>query len=381
MHEPTEQSLLDVVEEFQAANQSEAYEAAYKTWRRRKDNRYAFRFRKNPKESSFSENQTVVNETPAQAEQSTLRRIGVLFGYAFLCYLLLENVFDKLAIHFAQCMGVHIESLYWGENRYYGEDKVVFLFSAAFQVIKLLVPMLIISFSLRMPLCVSVPVKIHSKRQFLYSLALTMLLSVGLGISLVPRSAELDKYRLISEATISEHHWLVLYILFTVFIAPAFWELLFHSSMFQVLRQFGDGFAVGMVTILAALLTHNLNDALRIGLLTLTVSYFMIKTGSFLTAVILRIVHEIYMFSLFQIESNGGMYSLQWWITVLFPCVVGLLSIIVLTVREKEEDTLIPPIVTYMNVWDQGAALFTSLPMMGLIIVCTLLFIVKAMLG
>lgn len=381
MQETTGQGMLDVVEAFRAANQSEEYHEMYKTWRRRKENRFAFRFSKNPKESSFSENQAVVSETPAQAEQSALHRIGLLFGYAFLCYLLIENLFDKMTIQLAQMMGIHIESMYWGGNHYYGEGKIVFLFSAAFQVMKLLVPTLIISIALRMPVRISIPMRIRDKKQFLYGLALTMLLSVGLGISLVPRSAELEKYRLISEANISGDHWMILYILFTVFIAPMFWELLFHSSMFQVLRQFGDGFAAGAVTILAALLTHDLHDALRVGLLTLVISYFMVRTGSFLTAVILRIVHEIYMFALFQIEIYGGMYSLQWWITVLFPCVVGIVSIIVLKVREKEEDTLFPPAVTYMSIWDQASALFTPLPMVGLIIACTLLIIVSVMLG
>lgn len=376
-----EDKILDVVEEFHAANQSDAYRVSYKIWRRKPENQFAFRFSKNPKEASFSENQAVVSETPAQAEQTVLRRFGVLFGYALLVYLVIENVFDKLAIVAARRFGIHIELMYWGENRYFGDDFVVFLFSAGVQIMKLLVPMLLIVLTLRMPLRVAVPMKVRNRKQFLYSLPLMMLLSVALGISMISRSTELEKYRLITDAVVSKDHLVILYILFTIFIAPIFWEFMFHSAMFQALRQFGDSFAVTTVTVLAAFLTHNFHDAVRIGLVTLLISYFMLRTGSFLTAVILRIIHEIYMFSLFQIENYGGIYSMQWWITVLFPCLVGLLTLLVIALNGKGSDTGATRTPTYLGRWDQISALFTTMPMVGALIACVILLVVSLMLG
>ena len=381
MQSSEDEKIIDVVAEFSASNQTEKYQEAFRDWRRREDNRFAFRFVRNTKEAAFAENQAVVSETPVQAEIGALRQLGTLFGYALLLYLIIENLIDKLLVHLSNAIGIHIETMYWGVNHYYGDDLVVFLFSAGMQLLKILVPTLMIGMTLKMPVRVSVPLHISNKRQFLSSISLMMLLSVGLGISLISRSSELEKYRMISDAAGAEDHWMILYMIFTIFIAPFFWELLFHSCMFQSLRQFGDGFAVGAVTLLAACLAHDLHDALRVGLVTLTISYFMIRTGSFLTAVVLRIIHEIYMFALYQIENFGGMYSVRWWVVVLFPCFVGLLTIIVLTIREKEEDTQLHPNPGYMELWDKASAFLTAFPMVIALIACMLLLVVSTMLG
>ncbi|MCR5718549.1 MAG: CPBP family intramembrane metalloprotease [Oscillospiraceae bacterium] len=381
MQEATDEKLLDVAEEFTALNQTDSYQTAYRHWRKREKNPYAFSFIKNPKESAFSENQAVVSSTPAQAEQSALRNLGILFGTAFLCYLLIENLLDKILVQAARMIGVQIETMYWGETHYYGDDLTVFLFSAALQILKLLIPILMIGLALQMPIWIAVPLPVKHTRQMLNSISLMMLLSVGLGSSMTSRSSELEKYRIISDAVGADDHWLILYIVFTVFIVPLFWELLFHGAMFQSLRQFGDTFAVIAVTSMATLLTHNLQDAVRLGLVTLSISFFMVRTGSFLTAVILRIIHEIYMFALFQIENYEMLFTLRWWIVILFPCLIGLLTIIVLTISEKGNEENVNPNKDYLSLADQFMIFSTTLPMLVTIIVCILLFVMTAMLA
>lgn len=381
MQSSTEEKLLDVVEEFTAANQSETFQAAYRSWRRREGNPYAFCFTRNPKEAAFSENQTVVSKTPAQAEQSALKQLGILFGAAFLCYLLIENLLDKLLVELAQGLGMHIETMYWGESRYYGDELTVFLFSAALQILKLLIPTLLIGMSLRMPVSVTVPIRVRHTRQLLNGISLMLLLSVGLGFSTISRSSEMEKYRAISDAAGSDDHWFILYILFTIFIVPMFWELMFHSCLFQALRQFGDTFAVITVTAMATLLTHNLQDALRIGLVTLVISFFMVRTGSFLTAVLLRIIHEIYMFTMYQLENFGDLYSTRWWFVILFPCFVGLLTLIVLTISDKTESDDLPQNRAYMELSDLLLTFYTTFPMMVTVIVCAVMMIMSAMLA
>lgn len=380
MPNPADEKILDVVEEFVCPNQSEAYQTAYRQWRQRKKNRYAFRFSKNPKEAAFSENQSVVNETPAQAEQFALHSLGILIGTAMVLCLVMENVLDKLAILIGGKLGMHLEIMYWGENRYYGDERTLFFFTMALDVLKLLLPALVILFALRMPAKIAVPLPVRNRIQLMYSVAVMMVMSVGVGIAVVSRSAELEKYRLISESSQSDGYWIVLYILLTIFAVPLLWELLFHGCMFQALRQFGDRFAVGAVVVLAVMMTHDVHDALRIGLVTFVISMYMVKTGSFLTAVLLRSIHEIYMFALFEIETYGGIYSLQWWVVVLFPCFVGALVLLItlLRGREKEQQQNNP---SYMSLWDQASAFFTTMPMVITLITCALLFVVTLMLG
>ena len=207
-----------------------------------------------------------------------------------------------------------------------------------------------------------------------------MFLSVGMGMFCVPKSAELEKYRVISDTTGVDEEKMVYYVLFMVLIVPVVAELLLHGCMFQALRQFGDAFAIGTVTLLSALMTHNLQDGIRIGMITLTISYFVIRSGSFITAVFLRIVHEIYMFTLSYIEIMGSVYSVQWWLIVLLPCVVGTATGIYLLLTHKLRQDKIQYSYTYLNTWDQATAFYTAMPMVIYIISCVLLFVITIML-
>ena len=374
------QDMIDVVEEFRCPYQTERYRAAYREWRRKKNNRYAFRFTKNPKESAFSENQAIVNQTPAQAEQTVLGRIGSLIGWALMLFLLMENLFDKLIVLLLEKGGIRIEVVYLGNSRFFGDEQAVFVLMALVNLLKYLVPTLVLSIALRIPAKVAVPFKMLYPKKMLSGMALIMFLSVGMGMFCVPKSAELEKYRAISDTSGLDTKKLVYYVLFMVLIIPIVAELLLHGCMFQVLRQFGDSFAIGTVAVLSALMTHNLQDGIRIGLVTVTISYFVVRSGSFMTAVFLRIVHEIYMFALSYIEFSGGIYSLQWWLAVLLPCVVGTTTGIYLLITRKLKRDVITWNYTYLNTWEQATAFFTAMPMVIYVISCVLLLVITTML-
>jgi len=374
------QDIIDVVEEFRCPYQTERYQAAYREWRRKKSNRYAFRFTRNTKESAFSENQAIVNQTPAQAEQSVLRRFGSLIGWALIVFLLLENLFDKVIVLLLEKAGIRIEFVYRGNSHFFGDEQIVFVFTALMNLLKYLVPALILGGALKIPARVATPLRIIYPQKIFSGTALVMFLSVGMGMFCVPKSAELEKYRVISDTTGVDEEKMVYYVLFMVLIVPVVAELLLHGCMFQALRQFGDAFAIGTVTLLSALMTHNLQDGIRIGMITLTISYFVIRSGSFITAVFLRIVHEIYMFTLSYIEIMGSVYSVQWWLIVLLPCVVGTATGIYLLLTHKLRQDKIQYSYTYLNTWDQATAFYTAMPMVIYIISCVLLFVITIML-
>lgn len=370
--------IIDIVEDHSCPNQTDTYQDAFRQWRRKKNNHYAFRFTKNPKETAFSE--TAVHESATQAEQAVLHRFGVLVGMALLCYLVIENVLDKLLVLILQRREMNIELVFWGESILYGDEQLVFWIAAIVQVLKFVVPVLILALVLRLPVRVSVPLPVTKPLQLLYGIALTMLLSAGLGMFCVRQSAELDKYRLIAGAVGGEDHRLILYMLFTIFILPLIEVMLFHGCLFQAMRQFGDRFVILTTSILAALLMHDLLDSVRVGLIILTIGYFQVKTGSFVTAAILRIIHEIYMFALYYIESMGSVYSLEWWIIVLFPCLVGIAALICMLPQKKKHPDETENEGIHLSLWDQSSAFFTSMPMVAFTILCMLLLVVSAIL-
>lgn len=374
----TDDKIIDVVEAFSCPHQTEGYMKQYRDWRYNQNNRFAFRFTKNPKESAFSENQAVVNGTPEHAEQSALQRFGILYGSLLLTVLVIENVLDKLLVGLLGARGFHIELMFWGESRLYGDEQVVFIVTVLIGLLKYIIPAIVALLLLRLPLRVSFPVRIAQPLHLLMGMMLVMMMSMAMGMFLVSRSSEMDKYRMIDYAITSADHRLILYIMFTVFITPLAFELLIHGCLFQVMRQFGDIFTILSTTLLAALMTHNIQDAVRIGLLTLTISYFMIETGSFLTAVILHVVHEIYMFVLFSIETFGSIYSWQWWVLILMPCALGLIAMLYFGIRRLKKPSAPQFVTSYLSMWDKCSVFFVSLPMMAFAVSCVVLMIVTA---
>ncbi len=373
--------MIDVVEAFDCPCQTRTYVDAYRAWRRRKKNRYAFAFTKHPKEASFAENRAVVNDSPTQAEKSALYRVSMLIGCVLIGYLVLENVFDKLLVAVLGSFGYHIELLYWGESRLYGDESVVFLVTVLVSVVKYLVPAALLMAILRLPLPVVLPAKFVHKSPVLYGVALTMIVSDVFGMLIADYSSEMNKYRLISDAVSINDHRIIQYILFSVFGLPFLAELLLHGAMFQLLRQFGDSFAVLCCSLTAALLTHNVLDAVRMGLMYLLISRFMLQSGSFLTALLLRFIHEIYMFGLYYISTFGQAYSLQWWITTLLPVGIGLIAgCIYLTKRRKPRPELRREGNTYLNLYDRFSTWLSAFPTTAFVITSMILLVVNAIL-
>ena len=302
-------------------------------------------------------------------------------GYALICYLMIENIFDKAAVFLMQLLHLHIELVFSGESRLYGDEKLVFWVAFGVQFLKYLIPALILQFTLRLPLQVSLPLKIRKPQKLISGISLVMLLSAGLGMLSVPLSAELEKYRLNAMTDGTEISRAIIYILMTIFVLPVVTEFLFHGCMFQSLRQFGDMFAVLATAVVAAALTHNIFDAVRIGLIHLTISYYLVHTGSFWSAVCLRIVHEIYMFVLFCIGTMDNAGSLEWWGLILVPCALCLLTGFWLVLPKKKKASRPPQNLTYLNLREKAEAFFTAMPMVSFLICSVLLLVITAMLA
>lgn len=376
MQELNSERVIDVVEDFSCPQQTECYHEAFRKWRRREKNRYAFRCKKHPKEAAFSESKAVSTETPAQIEQGVLGRLGYLIGCLMILYLVVENVLDKVIVLVLNLMGLHVSISFW-DSGFFGDELGVFLSVMLVNFLKYLLPALLFQLILRFPMRVGMPMRIAKAETLLFGAVLTMLLSAGLGMFFVSSSQELEKYKLICNAADMADNRMILYMLFTIFALPIMMELLLHGALFQALRQFGDAFASLAVTLIAACLMHNPLDSLRAAIITLTISYFVLRSGSFLTAIVLHIVHEIYMFALFYIETFGSVYSLQWWLTILLPCAVGLITGVYILWHRKPSEEAEPYNHTFLRLPDKITAFFSSFPMLSVIIVSIVLAVIS----
>ncbi len=370
----TTEKMIDVAEDFHCPNQSESYHEAYRAWRRRPDNPFAYTYTKHPKETAFSENPSVLQPSRAMVEKSVLQRISMLIAAAMLLYYVAENLLDKLLITVLNAVGFRIDFVFL-EYTMFGDEQAVFIVVSIVSLLKYGLPAAFLFWKLRMPVKVTLPMKVQHPSQLLSGMALTMLLSAGLGTFLVSRSSELKKYEMLLDSVDSSDMLLFLYEILTIFVLPIVIELFLHGVMFQVLRQFGDAFAIGITTALAMMLMHTPSDILRVGIITLTISYCMVQTGSFSSAIVLHIVHEIYMFALYYLEAAELVPSLLWWLVILLPCVIGAIALIHHAVV-KPKHALQGEQSTSIGWKDKAAIFFSVKPMLMMMVLSVLTIVV-----
>ncbi len=368
------EKMIDVAEDFRCENQSDTYHEAFKAWRRRPGNRYAYLFSKHPKEAEFSENPTIQQPSRSKTEFTALTRLANLIGAALLVFCLTENLLDKVLIAILQLLGYRVDYVYL-EYTIAGDERAVFVINAVIGLLKYLLPLLVLLRALKMPARAGMPMTIRHPQRLLAGMALIMLLSAGLGTFLVPDSTELKKYQLLLESIDTADYTLLTYEIFLIFVLPVVSELFLHGGIFQALRQFGDSFAIGTITVVSMLLMHTPSDMLRVGLVTLIISYYMVQTGSVLTALLLHIIHEIYMFALYFLETQGTPYTLLWWTVLLLPCVIGAVALVQWIMKKPNPDGSQEK-RTVLEWSDKAAAFFSAKVMLTATIAALLLMMV-----
>ena len=88
---------VDVIADSNYSNVSEAYNHAFRAWRNKEDNPYAFRCKKQKKEAVYIEGKGFHEPDPAAEERRSLIQITMVIGMAIFAYLLIENLLT--AIH------------------------------------------------------------------------------------------------------------------------------------------------------------------------------------------------------------------------------------------------------------------------------------------
>lgn len=80
----------------------------------------------------------------------------------------------------------------------------------------------------------------------------------------------------------------IVYVLNIVFVPAVFEELMFRGVILQSLRRFGDGFALVVSSVLFSLLHGNLVQGPNTLLMGLVVGYFVLRTGSIWTGILMH---------------------------------------------------------------------------------------------
>ncbi len=302
-------SVIDVVKEFDYSTQQETYNKKFVKWRNQKDNPYAYNFTENKKEMVFVEGHGFLNSSAAEAEERTLKNIFYVIGIAMLGIFTIANVLQKLFIQLLSLIGLNVHTTFFNSVIYGGRTEVatVLIFSI---LVKLLAPAIFVHSKFKIPMRVGYPCVIGDGVELILAISITLVVSVVMSIPSTYVQATHEIYSFFkaysSDVSLWDQEEFIIYTVFDVIVLSVLTEILFRGEMFAVLRQFGDLFAIVVTSVLSGFITQDFNVMLGSILISIVSSIGLLRSNTIFTAIAVRVTYRMYLLSLTLVEMNAG---------------------------------------------------------------------------
>lgn len=303
-----QRELVNVVEDFDCSTQSDAYNKKFKEWRERKDNPYAFRFKANLREKVFNDSRGFEVRSQENEEKRIIGRIMYVLGIAVLMYIVINTIIGKLFAAALGLLGFDVHLSIFSSALYGGVGSVVGTL-LLISTLELLVPAVYILLKLKTPARVGFMSKLNSSAEILNAIGLTFITCtlVCLPTAYSSDTKEIFSYFRIADTDV--YKWgqseFVFYTVFTIVILPILSELLVHGPIFAALRQFGDIFALAVTTFVSCLITRDIAEIPAAILISLLAGITMLRSGTIMSAFIVRVIYKMYVFALIMFEGSN----------------------------------------------------------------------------
>lgn len=321
--------------------QDKDYNELFKKWRKQSRDRHGFYYVDKSNELTYQDGFGFVKEYPEAVERNALMNVYNIIGVTMIIVALLDIVmYYVLPVLMAE-MGIDIYYDMYTHD-FYGNEWLVMLIYLAFEILKRLLPFLYCYKKLKMPIKVMIPTRIANRPMFNISVPM-MLLTAGVcaaatgfyeqvlnTLHIVPRE---DVH--LPQGTGAA----IFCIIVNVLIIPAISEIYTRGTVMQLLRQFGDGTAVMFTAFLTAMINYNLHQFCYVFVTSVVIGYFTIRTGSVITAVIMRIVTRAFAYTAFAIDTMlppeiDGVVEMMF----LFVCImIGLIVFVRFLLKHSDK--------------------------------------------
>lgn len=320
---------IDVVSEFQYNSMNEDYNMDYRNWRQNTLSPYAYRYVGNPRERMFVEGRGETQLTPIAAERDVLTRVSNVIGLSLLVYLACELLGGMLLIVIMQAFGVdiHMDFLLLGMK---GSQWSVMLTRAVVSIMKFGSAYLLMQRKFNLPHMIRIPMHNSGGPELL----LTVGLAMGAACAYCLIDSATGGGRMLGDKIFDykDTAAVVAYALFDVTVISIMSEGLLRGLMLPILRQFGDRFAVLMIAAIAFLMPNTLSERVGEFCVGLGAGYLLLKGGSFIKCVFLRMIYTAICYSrLILIYGEGAMISFwKFMLILLLTALVGVGSYLLL---------------------------------------------------
>ena|GEM_PF-700721 len=367
--------IINVVEDFNYDTQTEEYNVEYKKWRNNKDNPYTFNYVKNIKEKTFIDGKGFIYEDPKSVEKITLSKISFTTGISLLVYFFIDGIGGELAVWILNMFNIKISSALFS-SELMGNEWAVLAVNVFISLLKYIIPTLLLKRAFRMPFAISLTTKITDKYEMLggVSIAMIVMTLTSLVISSSPLEFTSRTFFLSNQILYDNYNILAIFIYYTfeIIIVSVLIELFLHGSLFHVLRQFGDIFALISTTAISIIIIHNYAQCIPFALMTLISGIFILRSGSIITGFLVRIIFNIYFFSIMMINNNLNTnlsLTKSYFMSIFF--LAGVLGCTVFY-RKHSRKTKLVNNSTYLTFYEKLSAFTVSLPMVTWIALSTI---------
>ncbi len=263
-------------------------------------------------------------------------------GAAFLGYFLLGNLLP-LFLYRSVIPLLYVSGINYNQMDTLGVFEAMDLFS---YVISLFLPFFLYRLFIHMPLSAAMPT-----RKPALSIALPSVF-VGLGASCIGIYSSLALSALAGLFGYQPHSTvnvlpdaplaLGIYLLRSTLMAALVEEFVFRGAILQSLRRFGDGFALLISSLLFALAHGNLIQGPNAFLMGMVIGYFVIRTGSIWTGILIHFCNNLFavLFDLLAQNLSNWAYQAANDVLLLVYLILGIGALLYLIHRQNNLFTL-----------------------------------------
>ena len=312
--------------------QDKAYNEIYKQWRKKNQDSVGFYFAENPGKLTYQEGVGLIKDVPEAREKQALGKVLDLVGKCMLFCVLCDVFSTYFLPGILNRLGVNIQYDFY-MDKLYGSAFLVTTVDFLSTFLPRLVICIYLILKIRIPFEVILPMKVTNKHLFRVCIP-AMLLTCGVCCLMAILNTSIFRTSHISPdylITLPETVPQAIYLFFTqVILISILREFFCRGIIMQLIRQFGDELAIIITSFIMASATYDVSRFSYSLIAGLVIGYFTVRTGSVLTAFIMKATYLVFTYSVSFIYYNVDLaYEGIVLMTFLFAVIlVGLIFVI-----------------------------------------------------
>lgn len=310
--------------------QDKQYNESFKKWRKQKQDSVGFYFVEKPDRLTYQDGVGFINDYPEAREAKTFRRVLNILGLVLLYRVTVDILFIYLFPPIMEKIGMNIYYSFFTGDRY-GSRALITFMDILQQILGRAVPAALLIKHLEIPASVMLPTKITNKPMFGFAFFAALFAAGVCSVLAYFYNGILGVFRIdaMPSYTVSaDSDGIVCTVIVSVLAVPIVSEICTHGVILQLIRQFGDGTAIFVTSLIIAVSSYDIVSFPFVAATSFVAGYFVIRTGSVITGIIMRIITRAYLCTLCYISfyADPAYNAVLMRVFVFVTIMIGLIA-------------------------------------------------------